>query len=229
MYRSIFIDLDDTIWAFSENAQDTFKEMYDKYDFDKYFDSFSQFYSIYAEYNNKLWIEYGDGKITKEQLNERRFYHPLKSVGVNDKELAVNYSSDFFKSIVLKKKVLPNAFEALDYMVGKYNLYILSNGFRELQEQKMRSAGVDKYFKKVILSEDIGVHKPYSQIFHYAISATQSELKSSIMIGDNWENDVRGAKDAGMHQGFYNFWKKEKLDFSPDFVLNDWSEIKKFL
>ena len=41
--------------------------------------------------------------------------------------------------------------EVLEYLAPKYNLYILSNGFRELQSRKMRSAGVDGYFKKVIL------------------------------------------------------------------------------
>lgn len=37
MYRSIFIDLDDTVWAFTENARDTFQDMYDKYHFDRLF------------------------------------------------------------------------------------------------------------------------------------------------------------------------------------------------
>ena len=36
MYRSIFIDLDDTVWAFTENARDTFQDMYDKYHFDSF-------------------------------------------------------------------------------------------------------------------------------------------------------------------------------------------------
>lgn len=38
---------------------------------------------------------------------------------------------------------MPHAREALEYLASAYNLYILSNGFRELQEQKMRSAGVE--------------------------------------------------------------------------------------
>ena len=46
MYRSIFIDLDDTVWAFTENARDTFQDMYDKYHFDRYFRSFSHFYTL---------------------------------------------------------------------------------------------------------------------------------------------------------------------------------------
>lgn len=76
----------------------------------------------------------------------------------------------------------------------------------------MRSAGVDKYFKKVVLSEDIGVHKPFPEIFYFAMSATQSELHT-LMIGDNWENDIAGAKDAGLGQVFYNV-KNNEVFFS---------------
>ena len=119
--------------------------------------------------------------------------------------------------------------EALEYLSSKYNLYILSNGFRELQEQKMRSAGVDKYFKKVVLSEDIGVHKPFPEIFYFAMSATQSELHTSLMIGDNWENDIAGAKDAGLGQVFYNVKKTTKFSFQPTGIMEDWNEIGKIL
>jgi FMN phosphatase YigB (HAD superfamily) len=59
MYKSIFIDLDDTVWAFSENARDTFQDMYEKYHFERYFDSFHQFYTIYSGRNEILWGEYG--------------------------------------------------------------------------------------------------------------------------------------------------------------------------
>ena len=36
-YKNIFFDLDDTLWAFSFNARDTFEEMYRKYEYDRYF------------------------------------------------------------------------------------------------------------------------------------------------------------------------------------------------
>lgn len=42
---------------------------------------------------------------------------------------------------------MPHAYEVLEYLAGKYNLYILSNGFQELQCHKMRSAGIDHFFK----------------------------------------------------------------------------------
>lgn len=39
-YKNLFIDLDDTLWAFSLNARDTFEEMYQKYGYDRFFQSF---------------------------------------------------------------------------------------------------------------------------------------------------------------------------------------------
>ena len=139
-YRSIFIDLDDTLWAFTENARDTFEEMYHQYRFERYFQSFDHFMELYVPKNLELWDLYGRHEISKDELNARRFSYPLLQVGVDDPALVKAYSDGFFAAIPYKWKLMPHAMEALEYLSGKYRLYILSNGFRELQEQKMRSA-----------------------------------------------------------------------------------------
>ena len=136
-YKNLFFDLDDTIWAFSQNARDTFEEVYDKYEFSRYFDSFDHYYSIYQKRNAELWVDYGEGKITKEELNRQRFLFPLQSVGQDDEVLAERYSKDFFAIIPTKSGLMPYAKETLEYLAPNYNLYILSNGFRELQSFKM--------------------------------------------------------------------------------------------
>lgn len=229
-YRSIFIDLDDTLWAFTENARDTFEEMYHQYRFERYFQSFDHFMELYVPKNLELWDLYGRHEISKDELNARRFSYPLLQVGVDDPALVKAYSDGFFAAIPYKRKLMPHAMEALEYLSGKYRLYILSNGFRELQEQKMRSAGILHYFRKIVLSEDIGVHKPFSAIFNFAMSATQSEFRTSLMIGDNWKNDVAGARDVGVGQGYYcPDAEPSVLDFQPTFLLRDWKEIKKVL
>ena len=229
MYKNLFIDLDDTLWAFSENAEDTFRELYESYHFQRYFDSFEQFYGLYKRRNTELWIEYGKGEITKDELNEQRFSYPLLTVGVRDEALFKCYSDDFFSIIPTKSKLMPHAREALDYLSSRYRLFILSNGFRELQSRKMRSAGIYEYFDKIILSEDIHVHKPYPEIFHFALSATQSELRDSLMIGDSWEADIEGAAGVGMHQMFYNPSQRKDLPFRPTFMIGDWEEAVKLI
>lgn len=228
-YKNLFFDLDDTLWAFSQNARDTFEEVYNKYHFERYFDSFDHFYSLYRKRNEELWVEYGNGDITKEELNRQRFFFPLQAVGINDKALAMQYSDDFFAIIPTKKGLMPHAKEVLEYLAPDYNLYILSNGFRELQSRKMRSSGIDLYFKKVILSEDLGIMKPWPDIFNFALSATQSQLHESVMIGDSWEADIKGARGIGMHQVFYNFTRREELPFRPTYLINDLKELMEIL
>lgn len=228
-YKNLFFDLDDTLWAFSRNARDTFEEIYCKHELDRYFDSFNQFYAIYKKRSAELWVEYGDGQITKEELNSQRFFFPFQSVGVNDEGLAKCFSDDFFAVITTKSGLMPYAKEVLEYLAPKYNLYILSNGFRELQSRKMRSAGIDNYFKKVVLSEDLGVMKPWPGIFHFALSATQSELRESLMIGDSWDADIVGANGVGMHQAFYNVMGRTDFAFRPTYVVNDLKELMEIL
>lgn len=228
-YKNLFFDLDDTLWAFSQNARDTFEELYQKYGYDSFFRSFGHFYTLYQQRNAALWEEYGNGKVTKEELNRQRFLYPLEAVGAGDAALAKRFSDDFFSAIPTKNKLMPHAREVLEYLSARYNLYILSNGFQELQRHKMRSAGIDVFFKKIVLSEDIGVLKPWSEIFHFALSATQSQLRESLMIGDSWDKDVVGAKGVGMHQVFYNVEGKTGLPFRPTYQIFSLEELMQFL
>ena len=224
-YKNLFFDLDDTLWAFSANARDTYEEMYRKYDYDRFFDSFEHYYSLYQRRNLELWAEYADGKVTKEELNRQRYLYPLEAVGAGDSALAEAYEKDALATIPTKSKLMPHAREVLEYLSAKYNLYILSNGFKELQFHKMRSSDIDKYFRKVVLSDDIGILKPWSEIFHFALLATQSELNDSLMIGDSWENDIAGAAGVGMHQVFYNLSGRTDLPFTPTYQITDLKEL----
>jgi putative hydrolase of the HAD superfamily len=180
--------------------------------------------------NEQLWEEYGKGTITKNELNAIRYAHPFRVVGAYDQEFVETYKKDYMSRIAFKEKMMPHTREALEYLYSKYNLYILSNGFRELQTQKLRSAKVDHLFKKIILSEDIGVHKPNIQIYHFALSATQSELKESLMIGDNWNTDIVGAQRAGMHCIYYNP-NRDTTTHNPkaNYEIADWLEVKDIL
>ena len=224
-YKNLFFDLDDTLWAFSANARDTYEEMYRKYDYDRFFDSFEHYYSLYQRRNLELWAEYADGKVTKEELNRQRYLYPLEAVGAGDSALAEAYEKDALATIPTKSKLMPHAREVLEYLSAKYNLYILSNGFKELQFHKMSLTDIDKYFRKVVLSDDIGILKPWPEIFHFALSATQSELNDSLMIGDSWENDIAGAAGVGMHQVFYNLSGRTDLPFTPTYQITDLKEL----
>lgn len=228
-YKNLFIDLDDTLYDFSAASQESFRETYDLLHYERYFNSFEHFYSIYEPYNLQLWHIYGEGKITKEELNKRRYSYPLEVVGVHDQELADTFCREALGRIPTKNKLIEGAKELLEYLRPKYNLYILSNGFKELQSRKMCTVGIDKYFDALILSEDIGVNKPNRELYEYALQKTASTTEDSIMIGDMFETDIVGAANIGMKQIYFNPKKKECMPFTPTYMVTELLQIKDIL
>ena len=228
-YKTIFIDLDDTLYDFSAASRESFLETYNLLDYNRFFDSFDHYMSIYSPRNLELWKIYGEGKITKEELNRIRYSYPLEQVGVYDSELAARFCREALSRIPTKKCLIEGTVELLDYLHPKYNLYILSNGFKELQSHKMRTSGILHYFRDLILSDDIGVNKPRPELFLHAIERAGATVEESIMVGDMFETDIVGAANVGMPQIFFNRSGQQQLPFEPTYTVNSLNEIKNIL
>ena len=228
-YRNLFIDLDDTLYDFSAASREAFKETYEQLHYERYFDSFEHYMEIYTPYNLEMWRLYGEGKITKEELNRRRYSYPLEAVGVNDQKLAAEFCREALGRIPTKGNLVSGATELLEYLRPKYRMYILSNGFVELQSRKMATAGIKRYFDDIILSEEIGVNKPRPELFEYALKKAGAKLEESIMIGDMFDTDIVGAANIGMDQIFFNPKQMTSTSFKPTYEVRQLLEIKKIL
>jgi putative hydrolase of the HAD superfamily len=202
-YKNVFIDLDDTLWDFHANARIVLQEIYDEQKLFNYFKSFDEYFGIYAKRNLELWHLYGKGEITKEYLNVERFRHPMLKVGIDDRNLAEKTGIKFLDMLSTKTILMPYAKELLDYLSVKYPLTIVSNGFIEVQYKKLKSSNLEHYFTHVVLSEAAGALKPDKQIFEYALSLNGALPSETIMIGDSYEADIVGAKNAGIDQIYY--------------------------
>ena len=110
----------------------------------------------------------------------------------------------FLAVTATKTRLVEGALEVMEYLHRYYRIYILSNGFREVQHAKVERSGLLPYIHRMILSEDAGVNKPNATIFRYACSATNSRCAESLMIGDSWPADIVGAKNVGMPSIWFN-------------------------
>ncbi|MDR3652570.1 MAG: YjjG family noncanonical pyrimidine nucleotidase [Paludibacter sp.] len=219
-YKNIFIDLDDTLWDFHANAKSSLHEIYDNRNLGQFFDSFEQYFSIYAKKNVELWEQYGKGTISKEALSLERFLHPLVQVGINNSELAKQIGIEYLDMLPSRTALVPHAKELLDYLYPKYPLTIVSNGFVEVQYKKLHSCRIEKYFAHVVLSEAAGALKPDKQIFQYALKLNNAIAAETIMIGDSYEADIVGAQNAAIDQIYFN------PQSTPDSTNNATYQIK---
>jgi putative hydrolase of the HAD superfamily len=62
----------------------------------------------------------------------------------------------------------------------------------------MRREGVLDYFDATVFSDEVGYGKPDPRIFLTAAERLGLQLSNILHVGDNVENDVRGAQRAGM-------------------------------
>ena len=203
-YTSLFFDLDDTLWDTAHNNRECIEEIYHAYEFSRYYPSFENFFSVYMPYNEKLWKDYRDNRIDRQTLITERLLYVLRPMGLDDKTLALKINDDFLQRTAKKTKIICGAKELLAYLYPRYRLFILSNGFREIQFLKLKNAGLADFFERIILSEDVSVRKPHPKIFDYALKNTNSKRATSLMIGDSWEADIEGAQKARMDNIWFN-------------------------
>lgn len=228
-YQHIFFDLDRTLWDFDSSARMAFEEIYKKYDLDKLrIESVEEFQRVYNIHNNALWAEYRVGKIKKEVLRGLRFRLTLKDFGIDDNDLAENIGHDYITISPLRVSLFPNAIEILEYLKPKYALHLITNGFSEVQETKLKVSGLGNYFLHVITSEEAGYKKPDERIFQYAFAKTGATPDKSIMIGDDPEVDILGAKKFEMDQVLFDPEKAFNRNGST-YYINNLIELKKFL
>jgi putative hydrolase of the HAD superfamily len=203
-YKTVFIDLDDTLWDFHANAKSSLQEIYEERNLGQYFDSFDQYFNLYAKRNLELWEMYGKGTISKEALSLERFQHPLIQVGIDNASLAKEIGEQYLGLLPTRTMLMPFAKELLDYLFPKYPLTIVSNGFVEVQYKKLNSCHIGQYFAHIVLSEAAEALKPDKRIFEYAMRLNNATAAETIMIGDSYEADIKGAQNAGIDQIYYN-------------------------
>ncbi|MFB6318052.1 YjjG family noncanonical pyrimidine nucleotidase [Saccharicrinis sp. FJH54] len=206
-YKHLFFDLDNTLFDFDACALLSLKECFDKYSLNRWFESFDAFYTVYAEINIKLWNEYKVNKLKKEDVKYGRFRKTLAVKNVEDEKLTYALAEDFLLFCSDKNILVDNALSVVKKLHENYSLYIISNGFVEVQNRKMGLTGLAPYFKKVVLSEEVKAQKPSRTIFEYAVKSVNARKSESVMIGDNIEADIEGARSFGMDQVYFDYNK----------------------
>lgn len=89
-------------------------------------------------------------------------------------------------------------------LLSEYNLYILTDGFTDVQNQKIESCGFSHFFKKIYISEMFGRSKADSAVFRELMADAGITAKETMMIGDNKITDFGGSKGAGVHALLYD-------------------------
>jgi len=88
----------------------------------------------------------------------------------------------------------------------------------------------DNQFEFIIASSEYVFRKPNQRIFHLALEMAELKPEETWYIGDQYECDIVGAKNAGLFPVWYTSAVDFKQDMEEDaFKISSWSELKDYL
>lgn len=204
-YKHIFFDLDHTLWDYESNAEESLEELYTKYQLDQFgLFSFNEFHAEFNKINHLLWTKYNKGLLGRDDIRAQRFLKILQGLGLHQVSLSQKLSEDYLSLCPTKSKLLPYAEETLAYLGQRYELSIITNGFTEIQNQKLKGSNIDHHFKFVTTSENANSRKPAKKIFDFAIGKVSSTPAESLMVGDSLLADIGGALSADIDAVYFN-------------------------
>ncbi|MCM5661753.1 YjjG family noncanonical pyrimidine nucleotidase [Galbibacter mesophilus] len=221
----VFFDLDHTLWDFEKNSKLTYQKIFTDHRLDIDLDTFLE---VYVPINFKLWKLYQEDKIAKEELRYERLKSTFDALKLTvDNKLITTLSDDYITHLSTFNHLFSDSIETLEYLAPKYNLHIITNGFAEVQQGKLKNSNIDHYFNVVMNSELAGVKKPNPLIFQKALEMAKVKPENSLMIGDSYEADFLGAQNVGMHALLFTTSDDYKNVNSQ--VIKELKQIKQYI
>jgi len=221
----IFFDLDHTLWDFEKNSAMAFDTILKKHNINV---NIEEFVALYVPINTKYWKLYQDDEVTQEELRYGRLKDVFDAVNyeISD-DLILLLSEEYIHYLPQYNHLFEGTIELLDYLKPKYKLHIITNGFNQIQFNKLKNSNIDHYFETVTNSENAGFKKPNPHIFHYALDLAKSKKETSIMIGDNFEADILGALNVGIDAIMFN---EHQIEIAENIKqVNNLLDIKEYL
>lgn len=200
----VFFDLDRTLWDFDRNSREALEEIFLEIAQPGLPEprTVDAFIPVYEAENEKCWKAYREGRLTKEQLRPLRFRNAMRGLGIAEfagmDALAEQMGTAYVERAPYRTALFEGAQEVCEILKNRgHRLFILTNGFEEVQHIKVNRSGLEPFFEGVFTSDALGYKKPHPECYRRGLELAGSTAECALMIGDDLECDVEGAMKAG--------------------------------
>lgn len=196
-YDWVVFDADETLFSF--DAEKGLAKLFA--DHDLRFDE--QQLTTFKAVNKPLWEGFQKGELQARDIKQQRFVPWEKAFGKDSESI----NAHFMSCMAQITETIDGTERLLQALHGKAKMGIITNGFVELQQERLEKTKTDEYFDFLVVSEAIGIAKPHADIFHHAHRHHMNEQphpERILMVGDNPHSDILGGINAGWHTCWFN-------------------------
>lgn len=157
----------------------------------------------YSQLNQQQWELLEQGKITREQVKVRRYRLLFEELGV---DCSAEQAAHIYETqLGIGHYFMEGAEALLEQLCKTYRLYALTNGTASVQRSRSASAGLDRFFEEIFISEEVGVPKPQKAYFDYCFARIPGFCRErAILVGDSLTSDILGGRNAGVRTVWFN-------------------------
>lgn len=202
-YEILLFDLDGTLLDFAADEEKSLYELFTSRGFDKP----GEIIAVYRQINSALWYMYELGQIDLSEVLNTRFEKTLSLFGrqINGKQWEEEYRNRLGEGIT----PIGGALEVCKNLSSRHRLFVITNGVRKTQINRLTKSGLISYFEDIFDSQTIGFHKPLTGFFEYvAANISKFDKKKSLIIGDSVHTDILGGIKSGIDTCLCLFEKK---------------------
>lgn len=223
--KAIFFDWDHTLWDHDRNAREVLMDLIDEFNLTDTLEiNQNHIWNCFRVLNNQMWDDYQSKKISQLELRETRFklfFSRMAFEGDPHK-----FSSEFLYRTPRKKHMLDGAYEMIQELAQKYPLFILTNGFDDIQFVKVEASGLKHCFQEIITSQQVGTQKPDIKFFEFALKKANCLAHEALMVGDHPIADIQGAENAGIRSIHFN---ENHVDSNAQIQIKHLTELRNYL
>ena len=215
MIEFLFLDLDDTILDFRKAERIALSKSIRTYGIEPTEEVLARYHTI----NRWHWEQLEQGLMTRDEVLVGRFgmLFAERKIDVDAAAVARTYE----KNLGIGHWFLPGAEEAVDALSKKYRLFLASNGTASVQQGRMTSANLYRFFEKVFVSQEIGHNKPSKAYFDGCFAQIPDfDPTRAMIVGDSLSSDIQGGINAGIKTCWVNpSHAAAKNGIQPDFEI----------
>ncbi|WP_315077374.1 YjjG family noncanonical pyrimidine nucleotidase [uncultured Clostridium sp.] len=225
-YEVIIFDADETLFDFKKSEREAFKNTMLEFGI-QYNENYHL--KIYQSINTAIWKEFEEGIITQEKLKVERFKRLSSKLKIEFNES--QFAKSYMKYLAEASFLFEDSIELVENLNNYYTLSIVTNGLTSVQEKRIRKSIISKYFKDIVISEEISVSKPNPEIFEHALKNINHIDKSKVlMVGDSLTSDIQGGINFEIDTCWYNPNKLvNKTEVKPTYEISNFKELKDLL
>lgn len=179
----------------------------------------------YHQINKRHWEMLEDGLLTRAQVLVGRYEVLFREFGIEQSGGPV--AKCYEQHLSEGHHFLPGAEALLDELYGEYDMYIVSNGSAVVQEGRLKSSGIGRYFKDIFISELVGFDKPSLSFFEACFARIPGfDRDRAIIIGDSLTSDIRGGINCGIKTCWFNpKGLVPRADIVPDYTVDSLDKL----